>query len=35
VLDTTALVEVLRQVDGGADPRVVAEAWLAANPLVQ
>jgi len=35
VLDTTALVEMLRQVDGGADPRVVAEAWLAANPLVQ
>jgi hypothetical protein len=34
VLDTTALVEMLRQVDGGADPRVVAEAWLAANPLV-
>ena len=35
VLDTTALVEMLRQVDGGADPRLVAEAWLAANPLVQ
>jgi len=34
VLDTTALVEMLRQVDGGADPRVVAEAWLAVNPLV-
>lgn len=34
VLDTTALVEMLRQVDGGADPRVVADAWLAANPLV-
>lgn len=34
VLDTTALVEMLRQVDGGADPTVVADAWLAANPLV-
>ena len=34
VLDTTALVEMLRQVGGGADPTVVADAWLAANPLV-
>ena len=34
VLDTTALVEMLRQVDGGADPTVVADVWLAANPLV-
>jgi glycine betaine/choline ABC-type transport system substrate-binding protein len=33
VLDTAALVDMLRQVEGGADPRAVAEAWLAANPL--
>ena len=33
VLDTAALVEMLTQVDGGADPRAVADAWLAANPL--
>ena len=33
VLDTAALVDMLGQVEGGADPRAVAEAWLAANPL--
>ena len=33
VLDTAALVEMLRQVKSGADPRAVAEEWLAANPL--
>jgi hypothetical protein len=33
VLDTAALVDMLRQVRAGADPRLVAEAWLAANPL--
>ena len=33
VLDTAALVDMLRQVRAGADPRSVAEAWLTANPL--
>ena len=33
VLDTTALVDMLRQVRTGADPGSVAEAWLTANPL--
>ncbi|MFM9032715.1 MAG: glycine betaine ABC transporter substrate-binding protein [Mycobacterium sp.] len=33
VLDTTSLVGMLRKVDSGADPRAVAEDWLAANPL--
>lgn len=33
VLDTAALVDMVRQVESGADPRSVAEAWLAANPL--
>ena len=33
VLDTASLVDMLRQVKGGSDPRAVAEAWLAANPL--
>ncbi|GFG75074.1 glycine betaine ABC transporter substrate-binding protein [Mycobacterium botniense] len=33
VLDTAALVEMRRQVDRGADPRAVAETWLAEHPL--
>lgn len=33
VLDTAALVDMLRQVRAGADPRSVAESWLTANPL--
>ena len=33
VLDTTSLVDMLRQVKAGGDPRSVAEAWLTANPL--
>ena len=33
VLDTAALVDMLRQVKAGADPGPVAEAWLTANPL--
>ena len=33
VLDTAALVDMLRQVKAGEDPRAVAETWLAANPL--
>jgi len=33
VLDTAALVDMLRQVTTGADSRSVAEAWLTANPL--
>ncbi len=33
VLDTASLVDMLRQVRAGADPRTVAESWLAANPL--
>jgi len=33
VLDTTSLVDMLRQVRAGGDPRSVAEAWLTANPL--
>jgi glycine betaine/choline ABC-type transport system substrate-binding protein len=31
--DTSALADMRRQVAGGADPRQVAEAWLAAHPL--
>ena len=33
VLDTAALVDMLRQVKDGSDPRAVAETWLTANPL--
>jgi glycine betaine/choline ABC-type transport system substrate-binding protein len=33
VLDTAALVQMSDRVKSGADPRVVAEEWLAANPL--
>nr|WP_245906247.1 glycine betaine ABC transporter substrate-binding protein [Mycolicibacterium palauense] len=33
VLDTAALNRMRGQVDDGADPRQVAEAWLAENPL--
>jgi hypothetical protein len=33
VLDTAALVDMLRQIKAGADSRSVAEAWLTANPL--
>lgn len=33
VLDTAALVEMTAKVQGGADPRAVAEEWLTANPL--
>jgi glycine betaine/choline ABC-type transport system substrate-binding protein len=33
VLDTGALKQMRGQVAGGADPRTVAEAWLAENPL--
>ncbi|MFZ4372288.1 MAG: glycine betaine ABC transporter substrate-binding protein [Mycobacterium sp.] len=33
VLDTATLVDMLRQIRAGADPRSVAEAWLTANPL--
>ncbi len=33
VLDTAALKQMRREVDDGADPRAVAEAWLAENPL--
>lgn len=33
VLDTASLVEMLGRVNSGADPRVVAEDWLTANPL--
>ena len=32
-LDTAALVDMRRQVAAGADPRSVAEGWLANNPL--
>ncbi len=31
--DTAALIDMRRQVADGADPRQVAEAWLAAHPL--
>ncbi|MBV9639184.1 MAG: hypothetical protein JO330_06460, partial [Mycobacteriaceae bacterium] len=31
--DTAALVDMRRQVSAGANPRQVAEAWLAAHPL--
>lgn len=33
VLDTAALVEMRRQVAGGADPQTVAGGWLAEHPL--
>ena len=33
VLDTAGLVDMLRQVKAGTDPRSVAETWLTANPL--
>jgi glycine betaine/choline ABC-type transport system substrate-binding protein len=33
VLDTAALIDMRRKVQAGADPQVVAEEWLAANPL--
>lgn len=33
VLDTASLTDMVRQVKAGGDPRSVAEAWLAANPL--
>jgi glycine betaine/choline ABC-type transport system substrate-binding protein len=33
VLDTAALADMRRQVAGGADPQVVAGAWLAEHPL--
>jgi glycine betaine/choline ABC-type transport system substrate-binding protein len=33
VLDTAALVEMRRQVIGGADPQVVADGWLSEHPL--
>lgn len=32
-LDTSALADMRRQVTKGADPRQVADAWLAAHPL--
>jgi glycine betaine/proline transport system substrate-binding protein len=33
VLDTAALKRMRQQVADGADPRSVAQAWLAENPL--
>ncbi|HEY3996345.1 MAG TPA: glycine betaine ABC transporter substrate-binding protein [Mycobacterium sp.] len=33
VLDTAALVDMRRQVAGGADPQAVAGAWLSEHPL--
>jgi glycine betaine/choline ABC-type transport system substrate-binding protein len=33
VLDTASLVQMLGRVQSGANPRAVAEDWLAANPL--
>jgi glycine betaine/choline ABC-type transport system substrate-binding protein len=33
VLDTAALVDMRRQVAGGADPKAVADAWLSEHPL--
>lgn len=33
VLDTAALIEMRRQVAGGADPQAVAAAWLGEHPL--
>lgn len=33
VLDTTSLVAMLTEAQAGADPRALAEEWLAANPL--
>lgn len=33
VLDTAALVDMRRRVAGGADPRAVADGWLAEHPL--
>lgn len=33
VFDTASLIDMVRQVESGADPGEVAQAWLAANPL--
>ncbi|GAQ34174.1 substrate-binding protein of ABC-type glycine betaine transport system [Mycobacterium pseudoshottsii JCM 15466] len=33
VLDTAALVDMRRQVAGGADPQAVAAGWLGEHPL--
>lgn len=33
VLDTATLKQMRQQVDDGADPRAVADAWLVENPL--
>ncbi len=33
VLDTAALVDMRRQVTGGADPQAVADGWLSEHPL--
>lgn len=33
VLDTAALVDMRRQVAGGADPQAVADGWLGEHPL--
>jgi glycine betaine/choline ABC-type transport system substrate-binding protein len=33
VLDTATLVDMRRQVAGGADPQAVAGGWLAEHPL--
>jgi glycine betaine/choline ABC-type transport system substrate-binding protein len=33
VLDTAALVQMRRQVIGGADPQTVADGWLGEHPL--
>jgi glycine betaine/choline ABC-type transport system substrate-binding protein len=33
VLDTAALVEMRRQLDGGTDPQAVAAGWLGQHPL--
>jgi glycine betaine/choline ABC-type transport system substrate-binding protein len=33
VLDTAALVEMRRQVAGGAHPQAVADGWLGEHPL--
>jgi glycine betaine/choline ABC-type transport system substrate-binding protein len=33
VLDTVALLDMRRQVAGGADPQAVADAWLSEHPL--
>lgn len=33
VLDTAALVDMRRQLAGGADPQAIADAWLSEHPL--